>query len=190
MGSTSWHLGRGPKSTRGCLEGQGAADAITSSQVPLKGTQPRLAKYPPGLQLHVGQVKTLRLFFLLPSSHLIPPKQHPHHDLSGAQSPVAGSSALSWTTAHASPTLIPLPSPGRLSLVWCVVTEVLANFSRSGQTSRNGVGMVHRRRFSHPQPGPAPPMASSRVQLGSTGKGFEVESWGVGVGEPSCCLPW
>lgn len=46
VGSTSWHLGRGPRSTRGCLEGQGAADAITSSQVPLKGTQPRLAKYP------------------------------------------------------------------------------------------------------------------------------------------------
>lgn len=112
MGSTSWHLGRGPKSTTGCLEGQGAADAITSSQVPFKGTEPHLAKYPPGLQLHVGQVKTPCLFFLLPSSHLIPPKQHPHQDLSGAQSPVAGSSALSWSHSPRFPHSDSTPLPG------------------------------------------------------------------------------
>lgn len=54
-------------------------------------------------------------------------------------------------TARAPLTLTPHPSPGRRGLAWCVVTEVLADLSRSGQTSRNGVvGLGHSGRFFHP----------------------------------------
>lgn len=85
-------------------------------------------------------------------------------------------------TAQALLTLTPHPSPGRRGLAWCVVTEVLADLSRSGQTSRNGaVGLGHSGHFFRPQPAPSPPTASSRLQLGCTGKGFggrSLGSWG------------
>lgn len=91
---------------------------------------------------------------------------------------MAGSSALGWSHSPGSPH----PSPGRRGLAWCVVTEVLADLSRSGQTSRNGaVGLGHSGHFFRPQPAPSPPTASSRLQLGCTGKGFggrSLGSWG------------
>lgn len=45
--------------------------------------------------------------------------------------------AVLWAEAtdQAFRTLIPHPSPGRQGLAWCVVTEALADLSRSGQTS-------------------------------------------------------
>lgn len=61
--------GKGTKTYKklqsGAGEGQGAADTVTPSQVPLEGTQPHqgggLGVVPPGLWLHIGQVKAPHL---------------------------------------------------------------------------------------------------------------------------------
>lgn len=75
----------------GAGEGQGAADTITSSRVPPRGTQLHQrggpGRVPPGLQFHAGQAKAPCLFFLLPKPFLTSPSNPPPGDLSSTQSP-------------------------------------------------------------------------------------------------------
>lgn len=71
MGSTSWHLGRGPKSTRGCRVGRGRGRELLTPSLPQGGEHPQASSSMLGRSSF-----PVSLFFFLPSPLLILP-EHP-----------------------------------------------------------------------------------------------------------------
>lgn len=158
MESTSRHLGREPKSTRDCRVGWQRGREVLTPSLPIGSSCTQCHQregpdqVPPGLQLHDGQVKTPGIFFLLSGPLLNPPSL-----LHRSTQKLCGRKQCSGLEPKPQlPLLAPCPCLGRRRLVWCVVTAVLADLSRSGQTSRNGVvGLGHGRLFLHLRPVPA-----------------------------------